>query len=88
MVRPCAAAVDEAVLQQQLALSGVSMMPLALWDFSVLNSEGWTCPFSDVDEGQAVYVRGMLRVDSLTSATEIASTRVSAARPGTSRPTP
>ena len=57
---------------------------LVVSDFVVLNAAGWTCPLSDVDEVQLVYVRGILCAEG--SSQPIFGKRHTAAPCGGGRP--
>jgi len=48
-------------------LGGADPGVLVLDQFVVRNERGWTCPLSDVDEGERVSVRGVLCRDGETT---------------------
>ena len=51
------------MVQQELNARGYARQQFVLDDVVVLNSSGWTCPLSDIDEAQLVYIRGVLKLE-------------------------
>ena len=59
---------DEANARVRLMqLNGGEPGALVLDQFVVRNERGWTCPLSDVDEGERVSVLGVLCLDGETT---------------------
>ena len=59
---------DEANARVRLMqLNGGDPGALVLDQFVVRNERGWTCPLSDVDEGERVSVLGVLCLDGETT---------------------